>query len=248
MVSSRQARTIIKHYWPIATLVALFTLLLFAYVYKIAEAPRKKDVELTKTEAAEEVKKPKETPIPASKTIAVPYTVQAPLVNWNVHEESCEEAAALMYHWFLAGQKVDIIPVQTADAEMRTMKAWQIKNYGREPDLNLSQLGEFMKGYYGYHYKVTNNITADTIKREIAAGNPVLVPVITHALGNPHYGRNPSYHILVIKGYDANGIITNDAGVKEGRNYYYIWATLWHAIDAQTPQMKQGRDLLVITK
>lgn len=242
---------IIKKHWPELGLLILFAGLGIHWYFTKPKPPVPKAE--TKNEAVATQPSPQPTPpaepiIPSAKTLSVPYTVQAPLVNWNVHEESCEEAAALMYHYFLASSKLNIIPTQTADSEMRAMKNWQVKNYGREPDLNLTQLGEFMKGYYGYRFRVTNSITADTIKKEIAAGNPVLVPVITHALGNPHYGRNPSYHILVIKGYDANGVITNDAGVKEGRNYYYAWATVWHAIDAQIPQMKQRRDLLVVTK
>lgn len=229
----------------ITTIAVAAVLASFLVVIKV-EAPKTVPAEIKTEEKKPEL--PAEPVIPAAKTLFVPYTVQAPLVNWNVHEQSCEEAAALMYHYFLAGSKSEVIPPQTADAEMRAMKAWQVKNWGREPDLNLTQLGEFMKAYYGYHYRVTANITAETVKKEIAAGNPVLVPVITHALGNPHYGRNPSYHILVIKGYDANGVVTNDAGIKEGRNYYYTWATVWHAVDAQTPQLHQGRDLLTITR
>jgi hypothetical protein len=108
--------------------------------------------------------------------------------------------------------------------------------------------GKLAQDYYGYKYKVTEDVTADNIKLAISESNPVLVPVITHALLNPHYGRQPSYHILVIKGYNPSGIIANDAGVKEGRSYFYTWDILWQAIDAQSAQMNQGRDMLVVTK
>jgi len=74
-----------------------------------------------------------------SALIAVPYTLQGPLDNLDIHEESCEEAAALMYHYFLEGQTTfsgsTVIPPQKANDEMLKMKAWQVANYGSEPDL-----------------------------------------------------------------------------------------------------------------
>lgn len=192
--------------------------------------------------------KPKVVPIKESASLTVPYTVQAPLVNWNIHEESCEEAALLMVHYFLSGSKIAIIPPATANQELINMVNWEKINYGREKDLNLYEVGKLAHDYYGYKYRVTEDITAINIKKAISEGSPVLVPVITHALRNSHYGPNPSYHILVIKGYNANGIITNDAGVKEGKDYFYTWDILWSAIDAQTTQMDQGRDMLVVSK
>lgn len=186
--------------------------------------------------------------IPDSARLEVPYTVQAPFANWDVHEESCEEADALMHHYYLSGQYLDqVIPLETADQEMIKMKQWQVSHYGKEPDLSVEALGKFMKDYYGYSYQV-QDATQENIKKEIAKGNPVSVPVITHALQNPHYGRQPSYHILLIKGYNANGVITNDAGVKEGENYFYTWDVLFSAIDAQTPRMNQGRLMLTVFK
>jgi hypothetical protein len=153
-----------------------------------------------------------------------------------------------MIHYYLAGSQLVIIPPVTANQELVNMRSWQISHYGSEKDLNMYRTGKLAQDYYGYKYEVTEDVTADNIKLAISEGNPVLVPVITHALLNPHYGRQPSYHILVIKGYYPGGIITNDAGVKEGRSYFYTWDILWQAIDAQTKQMNQGRDMLVVTK
>jgi hypothetical protein len=206
------------------------------------------DAQETKPEVA--VTK-EELPIPDSFLINMPYTPQAPNANWAVHEESCEEAAILMVHYLLAGKLnlsvSTVIPPTTAGNELVALKNWQVKNWGPERDLNLYDVGKLANIYYGYSYKVTEDITEKEIKEAVSKGSPVLVPVITHALENPHYGRLPSYHILVIKGYDANGIITNDAGIREGEGYRYTWDILWKAIDAQTAQMKQGRDMLIIT-
>lgn len=227
--------------WALALLlVAGFSFLL---VYE-ARAPL---AEKLITETKKEPATPIEAKLPDSKLITVPYTVQAPFGNWKVHEESCEEAALLMDHQFLTGDKSEQIDQHKADTELRAMKDWQVKHYGKEPDLTIVKLGEFAQSYYGHNPNVKNNITEDDIKKEIAAGRPVMVPVMTQSLKNPHYSPGNVYHILLIKGYDQTGVITNDAGVKEGMNWHYDWNTLWTAIDAQTPKMNQGRSLLVLS-
>ena len=189
-------------------------------------------------------------PIPETADIAVPYAAQAPFSNWTVHEESCEEAALLMYHEFLLGTAYqnNKIPDAAGDTVMRDMKSWQIKNYGSEADLSIDVLGKFAADYYGLKSTVKNNITELDIKKAISAGSPVLLPVMTHSLQNTMYGPYSVYHILLIKGYDATGVITNDAGVGNGQNHHYDWNILWQAIDAQTAKMNQGRTMLVLTK
>lgn len=179
--------------------------------------------------------------------IEIPYTVQAPNSRWDVHEESCEEAAALMYHYFLIGNKEKNISPETANKDMLKMISWQKKNYGSEPDLKITAFGNFMNSYYGYSHKIID-ATKENIMKSISAGKPVIVPVMTHALKNPHYGPRDSYHLLLIKGYDKSGVITNDAGVSQGRNFRYTWETLFLAIDAQTPVLKQGRIAIYLTK
>ena len=182
--------------------------------------------------------------------IVVPYAAQAPFSNWTIHEESCEEAALLMYHEFLIGATYpnDKIPDATGDVVLRDMKTWQLKNYGSEVDLSIEALGKFANDYYGLKPIVKTNITDIDIKEAISAGSPVLVPVMTHSLENSMYGAYSVYHILLIKGYDSTGVITNDAGVGNGQNYHYDWNILWQAIDAQTYKMRQGRVILTLTK
>jgi hypothetical protein len=157
-----------------------------------------------------------------------------------------------MYHDFLESKtRFDgstVIEQHSADADMVAMKNWQVKNYGKEPDLSIEAWGKFAHDYYGYTPQTFKNITKEDIKRELSAGHPVLTPVITHALRNPHYGAEPSYHVLLIKGYKPEGVITNDAGVKEGENYFYTWDILFAAIDSQTLEMHQGRDMAILTK
>ncbi|MDD5693411.1 MAG: C39 family peptidase [Patescibacteria group bacterium] len=241
-----------KHYLNIFIILAFITFGVLLQSF-ISEEPKQKKAEENKPSQVQtiETKKVIIPPKPVIKSEAllmVPYTVQAPFANWNIHEESCEEAALLMIHYYLSGNQIDIIPPSTANQELIEMVSWEKTNYGREKDLSIYEVGKLAADYYGYKYQVTEDITADNVKQAISEGNPVMVPVITHALRNPHYGPNPSYHILVIKGYNPAGIITNDAGVKEGKDYFYTWDILWQAIDTQSKQMNQGRDMLVVTR
>ncbi len=187
--------------------------------------------------------------LPATVSLAVPYAAQAPFGNWTVHEESCEEAASFMVHEHLAGIKYsdNRIPDATVDPIYRTMKTWQVAHYGSEPDLTMEALGKFNKEYYGFSYK-TAAADETSIKTALAGGNPVVVPVMTHSLQNSMYGPVSVYHVLLIKGFDATGVITNDAGVGNGADHHYDWAILWQAIDAQTSKMNQGRVMLTISK
>jgi hypothetical protein len=188
--------------------------------------------------------------LPGSYNLSVPYAPQAPFSNWTVHEESCEEAATYMYRAYLESLTYpnNRIPDAEADTVYRAMKQWEVTNYGSEPDLTMTALGNFARSYYGYTPTVKKNITQNDIEEAIFGGHPVVVPVMTHSLGNNMYGPVSVYHVLLIKGYDATGVITNDAGVGNGVNHHYDWAILWQAIDAQTAKMNQGRDMLYLTK
>ena len=184
---------------------------------------------------------------PASAVLPVPYSVQAPGNNWKVFENACEEDAVLMYHDFLEGDTRTDLPVAEVDPALRAMQKWQVDNWGAEKDLTIERTGALAQAYYGYHYEVVP-ATQDSIIAEIASGHPVIVPVMTHSLQNPNYGPQTVYHEVLIKGYKADGVIANDGGIKEGKNWFYSWSILWSAIDAQTPKMSQGRVALVLTR
>jgi hypothetical protein len=184
---------------------------------------------------------------PAAAVLPVPYTVQAPGNNWKVFENACEEDALYMYHQFLEGDSRGDLPVAEADPALRAMEGWQVTNWGADRDLTLDKTGQLAQAYYGYHYEVIP-ATQESITAQIASGHPVIVPVMTHSLQNPNYGPATVYHEVLIKGYNTDGVVANDGGVKEGKNWFYSWSVLWGAIDAQSPKMGQGRVGLILTK
>src|ERR1700736_1645177 len=74
---------------------------------------------------------------PASAVLSVPYTVQAPLNNWKVFENACEEAAVLMYHDYPEGDQRAQLPPAEVDPALRALEKWQVDNWGAERDLTL---------------------------------------------------------------------------------------------------------------
>ena len=240
-----------RHVVIIIVVMALILVLIGLLLFITYKSPKKEEPITISTSsqvtAEEKPTKPVTAVIPDNFDLIVPYTVQAPYANWKVHEESCEEAALLMAHQYLQGARADIDPA-TADREIRAQKAWQIKNWGAERDLSIQKIGDLAQAYYGDQSKLIPEISVNQIKAEISAGRPVLVPVMTQSLKNSHYSPGNVYHILLIKGYDSNGVITNDAGVKEGKDWHYSWDILWSAVDSANTKINQGRTGVVLIK
>lgn len=166
----------------------------------------------------------------APKTIHlnVPFTVQAPFANWDIHKESCEEASVLMVDYYLQGIK-DLSP-ETADIEIRKMKDWQVENLGSEPDLYREDYVNFVEKYFvdkKYKVRMLQGVTVEDLKKELIAGNPVIIPATAKLLKNPWY-HEQDYHMLVVIGYieSQKTIITNDPGTKRGQNWAYDYNTI----------------------
>jgi hypothetical protein len=228
----------------IVTLIVLVGLGAYFAFYKPGILGTSSKISLPHNEIKQKVEA--KAPLSASINLSVPFVCQAPFANWNVHEDSCEEAAILMDHVYLEGESLTL---EYADKEFLVMRQWQKDHYGAEKDMTCAEGAKFANDYYGYkNSKSFNNITVNDIKSQLAAKNLVIVPVMTHSLLNLHYGAKSVYHYVLIKGYNQDGVVTNDAGIKEGENYFYSWDTIFSAIDAQTPVMNQGRSMLIIKK
>lgn len=182
--------------------------------------------------------------------IDVPFQSQAPLQNWDaLHEEACEEASLILVQRYLTGQTTS--PQQMED-EIQKLVAWET-SHGYAQDVTASQLKDIAHGVYGLHGSILTHTTADSIKRQIAVGNPVIIPAAGQMLGNPYFsGQGPPYHMLVIIGYDDSSFITDDVGTKHGANYRYSYSTIENAIHDWTGSnatIQSGRKaILVLTK
>jgi hypothetical protein len=193
---------------------------------------------------------PSPSPPPASAFIqTVPYTVQAPYGKWDAaHEEYCEAAAVLMVGLYMGGDRRSRIPPAEADADMANIVSYERATWPGVLNLSLDKVGAVGNHFYNVA-PTLEEASFDNIEKEIAAGRPVIIPVMTHGAPGgariaPYYGSLSVYHVIVIVGYDAatQTVTTNDAGISQGQNYQYRWPVLESAMDAQTPKMAgQGR-------
>lgn len=192
----------------------------------IPEPPTKKTVE--------EKTLKDEAPLPERIVLDVPFYSQAPYGVWDsLHKETCEEAALFMVRDYFSKTKksledqdkalIDYVGKQTADG------------YGN--DITIQQVADTAETYYDFsNYKIISNPTIKDIKKEIAAGRPVIVPAAGRVLNNPNFtSPGPIYHMLVIKGYDRAGFITNDPGTRNGNSFHYEYQNLFTAIHDWNP-------------
>lgn len=185
---------------------------------EVKEKEKKETAEEVEESASPEVDVDEdEGPVfPLKKILKVPFIVQAPYQNWDIHRESCEEAAFLI---LLAYKKGERLANESADKELRVMKKFQAENYGKEKDLIGQDFIKFAQDYANIELK-TIDLSLENIKRIINAGNPIIVPVTAKLLQNPYY-PHPGYHMIVIIGYNGDTIITNDPGTYRGEGFEY---------------------------
>lgn len=184
----------------------------------------------------------------SSVNLAVPFGSQAPFANWGMpYQEACEEAAAIMVHYYYAGKKLD---AKTMDAEILKLVEWENKTFGYYKDTTAEEVARIMREYFGYkNAEVRYDISIGDVKGEIAAGRPVILLAAGRSLGNPNFRRpGPVYHALVVKGYMADGkIITNDPGTRRGADYLYAPDVLMNALhDWNAEDILKGRRVMVV--
>jgi hypothetical protein len=190
-----------------------------------------------------------DVPIPESGIIEVPFTTQAPFANWDaLHEEACEEASLIMLKHFV--EKTTISSPDQAEQEIQGLIAYETSN-GYKQDVTVQELAEIARKDYGLTAKVKTGITITDIKQEIANGNPVIIPAAGKLLPNPNFRNGgPLYHMLVVKGFDKDGFITNDPGTRKGENFRYTYDALYNAIHNwnESDIMSGEKAYLIITK
>jgi hypothetical protein len=170
--------------------------------------------------------------LPVSVNLKVAFVPQTPLKNWDdTHEDTCEEASMLMLaDVFARGgtpAEMDAAILAIVDFEKSTVGDWK----STDADTTVAVMNAYFKDR-GITAAVRPIVSIDDVKRALAAGSPVMLPASGHLLKNPNFKNGgPVYHMLVAKGYTADGrIVTNDPGTRLGEDYVYDAATLWDAI------------------
>lgn len=168
------------------------------------------------------------------KVLAVPFLSQAPLKIWDaLHEDACEEASLMMAKAYR--NKDRFSNIRLADKELQGVVRLGEK-LGQGISISLADLAVLSEKRYSIKAEVKSLKSMDDIRREIDAGRPVIVGAAGKLLKNPNFKNGgPVYHMLVIKGYDDKGFITNDPGTRKGESYYYTEAVLSKAIHDWNP-------------
>ena len=180
---------------------------------------------------------PPSNPLPAKFLLQIPFYSQAPLGKWDaVHEEMCEEASLLNAGLFLQNKKLS--PTEY-DRELLKIKDLGEKTVGTWVSTTIADTKKLSDAYFAgkIKSKIIDDPTVADIEAEIAAGNPVIVPLAGREIGNPNFTPpGPVYHMLVVKGYDAQNFITNDVGTRKGESYNYTKEIIMKNMHDWNPQ------------
>lgn len=225
--------------------------LISKYVFsKEAVSEREKSVlptPVASSPLATAVESPTPGPIPNELNLDVPFTSQAPNVNWDfTHEEACEEAAMLMAGRYYRGQKFS--GADDAEKGLQEIIAWEKESLGFFESTTADETVKVIKGIYGLQTQIIENPTVEQLKIALAQGKLVLSPSAGRQIGNPFYkSPGPLYHMLLIKGYTREKFITNDAGTKRGENYPYKFETILNANhDWNAGNVENGKKVMII--
>lgn len=183
--------------------------------------------------------------LPASVNLAVPFTSQAPLSNWDaVHEETCEEASLAMADAFFDGRS---FTPQSAEDELLALVEWQKQRFGYFESTTAEEVALTYWEYYGRQAEVIATVDVPGIKRALAAGKLVILPVYGRGF-NPFFRQpGPVYHMLVVKGYTGSRFITNDPGTRHGAEYPYTFEHLLEAVhDWNGGDVLNGQKAMII--
>jgi len=195
--------------------------------------------------------------LPISYKLEAPFIPQAPYHDWSEPwQNACEEAAILVAHHYLQGNTT--VVKEQVKKELQDMINWQMKYYGVHKDLKMAEVAEVIEKYLGYeNVEVTYDISIEDIKKEIAAGNPVIIPAAGRTLNNPNFtAPGPVYHMLTVIGYTKTKIITNDPGTRNGKDFTYTYQNFYDSIhdyvdgaNKKNPElMGQGRRAMIVVK
>lgn len=177
---------------------------------------------------------------PKELNLSVPFVLQAPHQKWVLpYEEACEEASLIMA--INAGKKAPT--AEQADTMIQEIVAREMEMFGDYFHTSATQTAALAKDFFKVKStRIFDIRNADDIKRELAAGHPVLIPADGKLLKNPNFKNGgPIYHMLLIKGYLADGRwITNDPGTRLGKDYIYTNEVLMNAIHDWTGEAADG--------
>lgn len=142
------------------------------------------------------------------------------------------------------------IPPTTAETELQKLVDWQNSTFGYYKDTTTAETKRMAEEALGLKdVTLVTSATASLIKQELSKGRVVVAPMAGRLLKNPNFkGSGPPYHMIVIKGHDERGFITNDPGTRKGESYIYGEAIISDALHDWTGKdstMTQGEKVFL---
>lgn len=183
--------------------------------------------------------------------IAVPFMTQSPLIIWDeVHNETCEEAAALMVYF--AVNEIPLPSKEEQEEYLQQLIVWQNEKFGDYKDTTAAQTALMMREKLNMdNISIVENPTFKDIARILQSGALIIAPTSGKELFNPNFKNGgPKYHMVVVRGYDEKYIYTNDPGTRNGKNYAYTHEVFFNALhDWNDGDVKNGaKRIIVINK
>ena len=208
-----------------------------------------KDDEKNKPEILKE-----EIKIPEKILLNVDFTSQAPFRDWSYPwQEFCEEAAVLMTMRYFDGR--GIVGKNDANVALHEIMKWEEENLGFYKDTTATTTMKIITDFYEYKkVELTNDISVNRIKEELAMGNLIILPTAGRVLENPYFTPpGPIYHNLVLIGYDDQEEIfyTNDPGIMSGNSFKYSYQNIIDSVadwSYELGTINPGRRVMIIVK
>ena len=178
-------------------------------------------------------------PVVSAANLAIPFTLQAPHNNWvQPWADACEESVTVMVSEYYKSNPATRLTAATATLEMQKIINWENLEFGANKDTNAEQMAQIINTYLPWTATVVAYPTLYDIKSEIDAARPVIALAYGKGLKNPYFrAPGPTYHTVVIKGYDdaTHEFITHEPGVGRGLDYRYGYDTLMDALHDFVP-------------
>lgn len=188
--------------------------------------------------------------VPRKVLLDVPFVIQAPFSRWEPpYKEACEEASLILASKYFTKGPLD---KNIMNVELLNVVSWEVAEFGFYEDTTAEQTADIARRYFYLDAETTTDVTADRIKRELAAGHLVIPPLAGRELVNPYFRQpGPIYHMLVIRGYDdrTKEFITNDVGIGRGKEFRYTYEDLLDAVHDWNPDdILKGKKVMIVVK
>lgn len=189
--------------------------------------------------------------LPAEINLAVPMVYQAPFANWDpIHSDACEEASVIMVKGFLDGVKA--FTRESMEEQILAIVDYEEKEFGYFEDTDAVETAKIMTDFLKIkNVKVMPVAAASDIRKQLAAGRPVILPVAGKLLKNPNFRNGgPDYHMIVIKGYTKSGrFISHDPGTRLGADYLYDESIIMDALhDWNGGDVLKGKKVMIVVE